>query len=85
MRLLKFNLDIEDLECIYTSFIRPLLEYGDIIFDNCRQIFKDELEPIQLEAARIVTGAKKLVSHDKRYQEIGWLPLAKRRYTNSLL
>ena len=85
MRWLKFNLDIEDLECIYTSFIRLLLEYGDIIFDNCRQIVKDELEPIQLEAARIVTGATKLVSHDKRYQEIGWFPLAKRRYTNSLL
>ena len=52
-----FKLDRNALECIYTSCIRPLLEYGDIIFDNCTQILKDELESIQLKAARIVTGA----------------------------
>ena len=46
---------------------------------------KDDLESIQLEAARIVTGATKLVSHDKLYQEIGWLPLAKRRYIHKLI
>ena len=68
MRSLKFQLDRKALECIYTSFIRPLLEYGDIIFDNCTQRLKDELEYIQLEATRIVTGATKLVSHDKLYQ-----------------
>ena len=85
MRSLKFKLDRNALECIYTSCIRPLLEYGDIIFDNCTQILKDELESIQLEAARIVTGATKLVSHDKLYQEIGWLPLAKRRYIHQLI
>ena len=68
MRSLKFKLDRKALECIYTSFIRPLLEYGEITFDNCTQILKDDLESIQLEAARIVTGATKLVSHDKLYQ-----------------
>ena len=71
MRSLKFKLDRKALECIYTSFIRPLLEYGDIIFNNCTQRLKDELESIQLEAARNVTGATKPVSHDKLYQEIG--------------
>ena len=70
MRSLKFKLDRKALECIYTSFIRTLLEYGDVIFDNCTHRLKDELESIQLEAARIVTGATKLVSHDKLYQEI---------------
>jgi len=84
-RSLKFKLDRKALECIYTSFIRPLLEYGDIIIDNCTQRLKDELESIQLEAARIVTGATQLVSHDKLYQEIGWLPLAKRRYIHKLI
>ena len=63
-----FKLDRNALECIYTSCIRPLLEYGDIIFDNCTQRLKDELESIQLKAARIVTGATKLVSHDNLYQ-----------------
>ena len=31
------------------------------------------------------TGATKLVSHDNIYQEIGWLPLAKRRYIHKLI
>ena len=31
MRKLKFKLDRKSLEMIYTAFIRPLLEYGDVI------------------------------------------------------
>jgi len=34
------------------------------------QRLKDELESIQLEAAIIITGATKLVSHYKLYQEM---------------
>ena len=37
-------------------FIRLLLEYADVIWDNCTQPNKNELEGIQLEAARISTG-----------------------------
>ena len=37
MRKLKFKLDRKCLETIYLTFIRPLLEYGDVIFDNCTQ------------------------------------------------
>ena len=34
IRSLKFTLNRRSLETIYLSFIRPLLEYGDVIFDN---------------------------------------------------
>ena len=34
MRSLKFTLDRRSLGTIYLSFIRPLLEYGGVIFDN---------------------------------------------------
>ena len=37
MRRLKYKLDRKSLESIYISFIRPLLEYGDTILDNCTQ------------------------------------------------
>ena len=40
MRKLKFKLDRKSLETIYLTFIRPLLEYGDVIFDNCTQYEK---------------------------------------------
>ena len=63
MRKLKFQLDPKSLETIYIVFIRPLLEYGDVIWDNCTQYGKRELDKIQNEAARIATGATKLVRH----------------------
>ena len=56
---------------IYFSFIRPVLEYADIVWDNCTQYEANELEKIQIEAARIVTGSTKLVSIDALYTETG--------------
>ena len=56
MRKLKFKLDKKSLATIYLTFIRPLLENGDVIWDNCTQYEKDELDKIQNEAARIVTN-----------------------------
>jgi len=38
------------------SFIRPLLEYGTIFLDNCTNQQKSDIEYIQNEHARIVTG-----------------------------
>ena len=61
MRKLKFKIDRKSLEIIYTTFIRPILEYADVIWDNCTQYEKQELEKIQNEAARIATGITKLV------------------------
>ena len=78
MRRLKYKLDRKSLESIYISFIRPLLEYGDTIWDNCTQYEKYELDKIQNEAARIATGATKLVSLTNLYKEIGWESLSKR-------
>ena len=57
--LLKYDLDRKSLETIYKSFMRPLLEYADVIWDNCTQQNKNELELIQLEAAKISTGTTK--------------------------
>ena len=57
MKKLKYKLDRKSLETIYIAFIRPLLEYGDVIWDNCTQYQKNELDKIQNEAARIATGA----------------------------
>ena len=79
MRKLKFKLDRKSLETIYLTFIRPILEYGDVLWDNCSQYEKNELEKIQNEAARIATGATKLVSLNALYNEIQWENLEERR------
>ena len=85
MRRLKYDLDRKSLETIYKSFIRPLLEYADVIWDNCTQQNKNELEFIQLEAARISTGTAKLVSVANLYIETGWETLDARRNKHKLV
>ena len=69
MRKLKFILDRKSLQIIYFSFIRPLLEYAEVVWDNCTQHEANELEKIRIEAARIVTGATRLVSLNLLYTE----------------
>ena len=78
-QLLKFKLDRKALETIYLTFIRSILEYGDVLWDNCSQYEKNELEKIQNEAVRIATGATKLVSLNALYNEIQWENLEERR------
>ena len=85
IRELKFTLDRKSLKTIYFSFIRPLLEYADVVWDYCSQYEVDELEKIQIEAARVVTGATKFVSIDSLYTETGWKTLSSRRLNHKLL
>ena len=55
-----------------------------MIWDNCTQYEKLELDKIQNEAAMIVTGATKLVSINALYNEIQWDILEKRRRDHKL-
>ena len=84
MRKLKFELDRRSLEIIYTAFIRPILEYGNEIWDNCTQYEKEEIEKIQNEAARNASGTAKLISIETLYSKIGWENLDSRRRKQKL-
>ena len=44
MRKLKYELDRKSLETIYMTFILPILEYADVLWDNCTQQEKQDLE-----------------------------------------
>jgi uridine kinase len=44
------------LETINITFIRPLLEYADVVWDIKTQILINKLENVQVEAVRFVTG-----------------------------
>ena len=85
LRSLKFELDRKTLQIMYFSFVRPVLEYADIIFDNCTSHYCDKLESVNLEAARIVTGATKLTSLSLLYNECGWEKLRTRREKHKLI
>ena len=85
MRFLKTSLDRLSLQIIYFSFVRPILEYGDATWDNLSQELKSQLDKVQNEAARIVTGCTKLVSVVDLYHESGWETLSQRRRKHKLI
>jgi hypothetical protein len=85
MRKLKSTLDRRSLEVIYLSFIRPLIEYADVVWINCKQYEKLVLDKIQHEAARIVSGATKLVSLQELQREVLGESLESRRQNHKLI
>lgn len=54
LRMLKHSLCRDALIKIYMSFIRPVLEYGDIIWHNCNFRESTLLGNLQITAARII-------------------------------
>ena len=65
---------------IYKSFIRPHLDYGDIIYDQPNnEHFSKKLESIQYNAALAITGAIRGTSQNKLYKELGLESLKFRR------
>ena len=85
LRRLKFKINRNALEKIYNSFIRPLLEYSDAVWDNASKECKKQLETIHNEAARIITGATKLCSISKLLTDLGWETLQERRLKHKLV
>ena len=77
--MFKYQVDRNVLIDIYLSFIRPILEYGNVIWDNCTQNEANLLEMDQVEAGRIITGLIVNSSRSKLYSELGWEPLYKGR------
>ena len=79
LKSLKYDLDRKTLETTYFSFIRPKLEYGCHIWANCTERDSEQLERLQINMARIVTGARKGTSHQLLYHDINWQTLKERR------
>jgi hypothetical protein len=73
------------LETCYKSFVRPILEYGSIIYDSCTIGQSKQIESLQSEAARLVTGTKKGTSITSIIQELGWESLQSRRSQAKLI
>lgn len=45
----------------FSSFIRQILKYDDMIFDNLTRLLLNKLENLQIEAMRFVTQCTKSV------------------------
>ena len=70
---------------MYRAFIRPHLDYGDILYDQAYNMsFHQKLESIQYNACLAITGAIRGTSKEKLYQEIGLESLQLRRWYRKL-
>ena len=58
----------KSLITVYKSFIRPHMDYGDIIYGQAYHVsFHRKLESIQYDAALAITGAIRGTSKEKFY------------------
>ena len=84
------------LNGIYKLYIRPHLDYGDVIyhfphaFDDTSQNVTlnsqmEKLQSVQYSAALAVTNVWKGISRDKLYDELGWKSLNLRRWSRRLI
>ena len=73
------------LVTIYKSFIRPHLDYRNILYDQAfNNSFHERLESIQYNAALAITGAIGGSSREKLYQDLGFESLQQRRWYRKL-
>ena len=85
LRKLRNILPREPLLTICKSFVRPHLDYGDVIYDqHYNNSFHQKLESIQYNAALAITGAIRGSSREKLYQELGFESLKQRRWFRKL-
>ena len=80
IRKLQHVLPQSALLTIFKSFIRPHLDYGDIIYDKAfNESFHAKLESLQYNATLAITGAIKGSPTEKIYEELGLESLKLRR------
>ena len=85
MKIVKYKWSRNSLLIFYTNFIRPLIEYGNVVYANVSIHDSNKLENIQNEAMRIITGAKCLSSNTALLKETGFKTLAKRRKSHNII
>ena len=86
MKRLSVNLPQSALLTIYKFFIRPHLEYGDILYDRPdNESFQNKTETVQYKACLVITGAIQGTSREKLYEDLGLNSLVETRRRNKLI
>ena len=85
--LLKFlskHVDGNVLDMFYKMYVRPHLDFGDVIYHNQRMDVMDLIERVQYEAALIISGCWQGTNKEKLNEELGWEWLSDRRWARRL-
>ena len=81
----KYKLSRKALEIMYKSFILPIFDYADVIWDNCTEYQATTLENLHIDALRTIIGAVRGTSHAKILSESGFSSLRERRKRHKIL
>ena len=85
IKKIRFSLPHKSLITIYKAFLRALIHYGDIIYDQPQnESFCEKLESVNYKAALAITGAVQESSRERLYQELGLESLKSRRWYSRL-
>ena len=85
IKKLQNNLPRQSLLTIYNSFIRPHLDYENVVYDQPpNETFCSKRESVQYNAALAITGAILGTSETKLYAELGLESLKSRRWFRRL-
>ena len=85
IKKLRHSLPRKSLLTIYKAFLRSLVDYGDIIYDQPQnESFCEKIESVQYRATLAITGAIQGTSRDKLYHELGLESLKSRRWYKRL-
>ena len=85
IKKLRHGLPRKSLITIYKAFLRPLIDYGDIIYDQLQnESFCEKLESVQYKAALAIPGAIQGTSREKIYLELRLESLKNRRWYKRL-
>ena len=85
LKRLKYILDRKALDILYKSFIRPLLEYGGIVWDGCGEQNKLNLKMFSMRLVALCVGAIKGTVRDHVYGELDWELLSSRCYRRRMM
>ena len=72
------------LDLSYKLYIRPHLDYADVIYHNQRTDLMNLVDQVQYKAALITSGCWKGTSRERLYDELGWESLSDRRWVRRL-
>ena len=73
------------LETISFAFIRPLLEYADVIWDNCSHYEKDKLEKSKSKQLQYLQGLPNLFPSILFVKKYGGINFKRKRRDNHKL
>ena len=83
---LKFKISTETLSKLYKPFIRPVMEYANVLWDGCSESESDLIEFVRYQSAIAVTGAMKgITSRARLLEELAWEDMKTRRSMHKLV